>query len=195
MHIIKIFLLAGFILFSSCLFKGSQKYPYGQVIRVTAKDSLVYLTSSLKNNLSQFLKQSNAGINSHLLLTKANIESAKNVSRWLGAQTQKNIYQINLTGLVSNNIAETEKNIDRVFSKAENNNWILFFDEADALFGKRTDIKNSHDKYANVEIAYLLQKIENYKGLVLLPCISDNCLPKAGQQKFIQISGVQNAAN
>ncbi len=195
MHITKIFLLAGMIFFSSCFFKSSQKYPYEQVIKPTAKDSLVYLTPSLKNNLSQFLRQKNAGVNNHLLLTNANKKSANNVSRWLGAQTQKNIYQINLPGLASNYIGETEKNLDRVFSNAEKNNWILFFDEADALFGKRTDIKDAHDKYANIEIAYLLQKIENYKGLVLLPCISDGCLLREEQTKFIQISDLQNSAN
>ncbi len=70
--------------------------------------------------------------------------------------------------MVSKYIGETEKNLTKIFDAAANKNWILFFDEADALFGKRTDIKNSHDKYANQEIAYLLQRIENFSGIVIL---------------------------
>ena len=70
--------------------------------------------------------------------------------------------------LVSKYIGETEKNLSKVFRLAEGKNWILFFDEADALFGKRTGVKDSHDKYANQETAYLLQRIEDYPGLIIL---------------------------
>jgi len=70
--------------------------------------------------------------------------------------------------VVSKYIGETEKNLEKVFSRAEHKNWILFFDEADALFGKRTNISDAHDKYANQEIAYLLQRLEDYNGLVIL---------------------------
>jgi SpoVK/Ycf46/Vps4 family AAA+-type ATPase len=70
--------------------------------------------------------------------------------------------------VISKYIGETEKNLEKVFKKAENKNWVLFFDEADALFGKRTNISDSHDKYANQEIAYLLQRLEDYPGLVIL---------------------------
>jgi len=70
--------------------------------------------------------------------------------------------------VVSKYIGETEKNLSRLFDKAENKNWILFFDEADALFSKRTDVRDAHDKYANQEVAYLLQRIEGYNGLVIL---------------------------
>lgn len=78
------------------------------------------------------------------------------------------VYRIDLSMVVSKYIGETEKNLEKVFRKAENKNWILFFDEADALFGKRTNISDSHDKYANQEIAYLLQRLEDYAGLVIL---------------------------
>lgn len=80
----------------------------------------------------------------------------------------KNVFRIDLSRVVSKYIGETEKNLARLFDKAENKNWILFFDEADALFGKRTDIRDAHDKYANQEVAYLLQRIEGYNGLVIL---------------------------
>jgi len=86
----------------------------------------------------------------------------------LGKYTSKEVFRIDLSRVVSKYIGETEKNLSRLFNKAENKNWILFFDEADALFGKRTDIRDAHDKYANQEVAYLLQRIEGYNGLVIL---------------------------
>ncbi|HQU31014.1 MAG: ATP-binding protein [Planctomycetia bacterium] len=86
----------------------------------------------------------------------------------LGKYTDKDVFRVDLSRVVSKYIGETEKNLSRLFDKAENKDWILFFDEADALFGKRTDIRDAHDKYANQEAAYLLQRIEGYDGLVIL---------------------------
>lgn len=78
------------------------------------------------------------------------------------------LYKIDLSGVVSKYIGETEKNLDRIFSAAENANAILLFDEADALFGKRSEVRDSHDRYANIEISYLLQKMEEYDGITIL---------------------------
>jgi SpoVK/Ycf46/Vps4 family AAA+-type ATPase len=78
------------------------------------------------------------------------------------------IYRIDLSAVVSKYIGETEKNLRRLFDAAEQAGAILFFDEADALFGKRTEVKDSHDRFANQEIDYLLQRIEDHKGLVVL---------------------------
>lgn len=78
------------------------------------------------------------------------------------------LYQIDLSGVVSKYIGETEKNLDAIFTAAENANAILFFDEADALFGKRSEVRDSHDRYANIEISYLLQKMEAYEGVAIL---------------------------
>lgn len=86
----------------------------------------------------------------------------------LGKLANLDVYKVDLSMVVSKYIGETEKNLEKVFSKAEHKNWILFFDEADALFGKRTNISDAHDKYANQEIAYLLQRLEDYNGLVIL---------------------------
>ncbi len=86
----------------------------------------------------------------------------------LGKYTGKDVYRIDLSRVISKYIGETEKNLSHLFDKAVDKNWILFFDEADALFGKRTDIRDAHDKYANQEVAYLLQRIESYDGLVIL---------------------------
>ena len=78
------------------------------------------------------------------------------------------LYRIDLSGVVSKYIGETEKNLQHIFNEAETSNAILFFDEADALFGKRSEVKDAHDRYANIETAYLLQKMEDYAGVVIL---------------------------
>ena len=77
-------------------------------------------------------------------------------------------YKIDLSTVVSKYIGETEKNLNRIFAEAETSNAVLFFDEADALFGKRTEVKDSHDRYANIEVNYLLQKMEEHEGVVIL---------------------------
>ena len=79
-----------------------------------------------------------------------------------------NLYRIDLSAVVSKYIGETEKNLRRLFDAAEDGGAILFFDEADALFGKRSEVKDSHDRYANIEINYLLQRMEGYRGLAIL---------------------------
>jgi SpoVK/Ycf46/Vps4 family AAA+-type ATPase len=78
------------------------------------------------------------------------------------------LYRIDLASVVSKYIGETEKNLRRVFDAAEESGAILLFDEADALFGKRSEIKDSHDRYANIEVSYLLQRMEAYRGLAIL---------------------------
>ena len=78
------------------------------------------------------------------------------------------LLRIDLAQVVSKFIGETEKNLERVFVAAEQSDAILFFDEADALFGKRSDVKDAHDRYANIEISYLLQRMEEYDGLAIL---------------------------
>lgn len=86
----------------------------------------------------------------------------------LGKEFNMPVYRIDLSQIVSKYIGETEKNLEKIFSRAEHKNWILFFDEADALFGKRTATKDSHDRYANQGISYLLQRTENFNGLIIL---------------------------
>lgn len=86
----------------------------------------------------------------------------------LGKYTKKPVYKIDLSMVVSKYIGETEKNLANLFAKAEHKNWILFFDEADALFGKRTNVQDAHDRYANQEVSYLLQRVEGYNGMAIL---------------------------
>lgn len=90
--------------------------------------------------------------------------SAEVVAHELGLD----LYKIDLSAVVSKYIGETEKNLSRIFEEAQHSNAILFFDEADALFGKRSEVKDAHDRYANIEIAYLLQRMEEYEGIVIL---------------------------
>jgi AAA+ superfamily predicted ATPase len=86
----------------------------------------------------------------------------------LAAKLDRSLFRVDLRRVVSKYIGETEKNLDAVFRAAERAGAVLLLDEADALFTKRTDIKNSHDRYENLEIAYLLKRIEKYKGLAVL---------------------------
>jgi hypothetical protein len=86
----------------------------------------------------------------------------------LARALELDLYRIDLAGVVNKYIGETEKNLRRIFAAAEESGAILFFDEADALFGKRTDVRDSHDRYANIEIDYLLQRMEAYTGLAIL---------------------------
>ncbi len=78
------------------------------------------------------------------------------------------LYKIDLSSVVSKYIGETEKNLAKIFAEAESSNAILFFDEADALFGRRSEVRDAHDRYANIEISYLLQRVEEYEGVVIL---------------------------
>jgi SpoVK/Ycf46/Vps4 family AAA+-type ATPase len=91
-------------------------------------------------------------------------QAAEALARTLGCK----LMRVDLSHVASPYIGETEKNLDRLFATAAASGAVLFFDEADALFGKRSDVKDSHDRYANVEVGYLLQKIEAYGGIVLL---------------------------
>jgi SpoVK/Ycf46/Vps4 family AAA+-type ATPase len=86
----------------------------------------------------------------------------------LARELQLDLYRIDLSQVVSKYIGETEKNLNRIFSAADSSNAILLFDEADALFGKRSEVRDSHDRYANIEISYLLQKMEEYEGVSIL---------------------------
>ena len=90
--------------------------------------------------------------------------SASVMARELGLE----LYRVDLSHVVSKYIGETEKNLARLFERAENKDAILFFDEADALFGKRSEVKDAHDRFANLETNYLLQRLEQHRGLAFL---------------------------
>jgi hypothetical protein len=105
----------------------------------------------------------------------------------LGKVTGRDVYRIDLSMVVSKYIGETEKNLEKVFNQAEHKNWILFFDEADALFGKRTNVNDAHDRFANQEVSYLLQRMEDYSGIVILASNFKSNLDDAFTRRFQSI--------
>ena len=102
----------------------------------------------------------------------------------LGKSTNLDVYRVDLSKIVSKYIGETEKNLANIFDQAEFKNWILFFDEADALFGKRTNTTDAKDRYANQEVAYLLQRIESFPGVVILATNLKSNLDEAFARRF-----------
>lgn len=105
----------------------------------------------------------------------------------LGNEFNRPVYRIDLSQVVSKYIGETEQNLEKIFNLAENKEWILLFDEADALFGKRTSTKSSNDRYANQEVSYLLQRVERFNGLVILTSNFKNNIDDAFLRRFNSI--------
>jgi hypothetical protein len=102
----------------------------------------------------------------------------------LGKRSGRDVYRIALATVVSKYIGETEKNLERIFDRAENLDCILFFDEADALFGKRTNVGDAHDRYANQEVSYLLQRVEDFGGVAILASNYRTLIDDAFNRRF-----------
>ncbi|MBD1887664.1 ATP-binding protein [Microcoleus vaginatus] len=107
----------------------------------------------------------------------------------IARELQLDLYKIDLSQIVSKYIGETEKNLDRIFTAAATSNAILLFDEADALFGKRSEVKDARDRYANIEIGYLLQKMEEYEGIAILTTNLGNNMDDAFTRRLSFIIG------
>ncbi len=149
---------------------------HGKLIKINAADSLLTVPGAAKKQLNTILSQKQTtGKPIRLLLTGTDKNSIDNSSRWIAQKMKMELYRVDLSLVVSKYIGETEKNLDKIFESVKDKSLILFFDEADALFGKRTTVKDAHDKYANQEVSYLLQRIEARPGIVLLACNSDDC--------------------
>ena len=115
-----------------------------------------------------FAKKNARGLGISALFAGASGTGKTLAAEVLGNELQLDVYRIDLSSVVSKYIGETEKNLKKIFDAAEGCGAILLFDEADALFGKRSEVKDSHDRYANMEVSYLLQRIESYQGLAIL---------------------------
>ncbi len=102
----------------------------------------------------------------------------------LGKYTGRKVFRVDLSTVVSKYIGETEKNLAALFDRARTREWVLFFDEADALFGKRTNVKDSHDRYANQEVSYLLQRVEEFDGLIILASNLKSNMDQAFLRRF-----------
>jgi len=110
----------------------------------------------------------------------------------LGKYTNRDVFRVDLSMVVSKYIGETEKNLSKLFDKAAHKDWILFFDEADSLFGKRTNVRDAHDKYANQEVSYLLQRIEAHEGLVILASNMKGNIDSSFTRRFNTIIEFEN---
>lgn len=115
-----------------------------------------------------FAARSNRGLGISALFEGTSGTGKTMAAEVLANELRLDLYRIDLSQVVSKYIGETEKNLRRLFDAAESGGAILLFDEADALFGKRSEIKDSHDRYANIEVSYLLQRMESYRGLAIL---------------------------
>jgi hypothetical protein len=115
-----------------------------------------------------FARKSARGLGISALFTGPSGTGKTMAAEVLANELHLDLYRIDLSQVVSKYIGETEKNLRRVFDAAEDGGAILLFDEADALFGKRSEVKDSHDRYANIEVSYLLQRMEAYRGLAIL---------------------------
>jgi SpoVK/Ycf46/Vps4 family AAA+-type ATPase len=115
-----------------------------------------------------FAMRCNRGLGISALFGGASGTGKTMAAEVLADALQLDLYRIDLSAVVSKYIGETEKNLRRVFDAAESSGAVLLFDEADALFGKRSEVKDSHDRYANIEVSYLLQRMESYRGLAIL---------------------------
>ena len=126
-----------------------------------------------------FGRQSSRGLGISALFAGVSGTGKTMAAEVLARELDLDLYRIDLSSIVSKYIGETEKNLARVFDAAEEGGAILLFDEADALFGKRSQIKDSHDRYANVEVSYLLQRMESYSGLAILTTNMRDALDEA----------------
>ena len=173
-------------LHDNCFAQTTTTFSYEKTIKVAAADSLLELPATIKNQLSNVLYAKKKTSNNLLLLTGTDKNLVDRSGRWIAASLQKDIYKINLSVMVSQYIGETEKNLERVFNAAAGSGAVLLFDEADALFGKRTGVRDAHDKYANQEVSYFFNRLVSYKGTVLISCLSD-CISNYEQKKITKI--------
>lgn len=131
-----------------------------------------------------FSKKMNRGLGINALFTGESGTGKTMAAEVIANELRLNLYRIDLSAVVSKYIGETEKNLRRLFDAAEEGGTILFFDEADSLFGKRSEVKDSHDRYANIEVNYLLQRMESYRGLAILATNMKSALDSAFMRRL-----------
>ncbi len=131
-----------------------------------------------------FREQMNRGLGINALFAGESGTGKTMAAEVIANALELDLYRIDLSSVVSKYIGETEKNLRRLFDTAEESGAILFFDEADALFGKRSEVKESHDRFANIEINYLLQRMESYRGLAILATNMKSALDKAFMRRL-----------
>ena len=150
---------------------------YGEIVRIPVNVPIPADVTIKLRSLQGYKPTRGRGKKTSLKLLLNHSDNATNLqlAGYISSEYKMKIYRVDLSKIIGKYIGETEKNIDAVFKKALAANYILLFDEGEALFGKRTEVKDAHDKYANQETAYLLQRIEDHKGIVLLNCNLPQC--------------------
>jgi SpoVK/Ycf46/Vps4 family AAA+-type ATPase len=143
------------------------------VLPAPQKEMLHHIALHVKHRLQVyeawgFAGKSNRGLGISAVFVGPSGTGKTMAAEVIAQELRLDLFRIDLSQVVSKYIGETEKNLKRVFDAAEDGGAILLFDEADALFGKRSEVKDSHDRYANIEISYLLQRMESYRGLAIL---------------------------
>ena len=161
----------------------TQPRPIPGVSRSTL-DHLVLLAKELSALQTIARRVSQRCLSFRFLFTGPNRPGRTLAARVLAHELQLPLYRIDLSIVLSKYIGETEKNLGRVFDAAEDAGAILFFDEADVLFGKRAEVKDTHDRYANLEVACLLQRIEEFDGLTILTTNRKEKLDPAFLRRF-----------
>ncbi len=141
--------------------------PAGQLKQLHGVSARLQFRSVVYRNWG-FGKNAGSGRGLSVLFTGPTGTGKTMAAEVLARDLSLRLFQIDLASVVSKYIGETEANLSMIFREAELSQSLLFFDEADALFGKRTEVKDAHDRYANIEVNYLLQRIEQYQGLVVL---------------------------
>jgi len=177
-----------FIFFCLCFYTAAiaqvdNNTTFARYIKILPTDSLLELKEPVKNQLTKLISIKRP---QRLIFTDADKNVNITNGRWLAARQKQDLYRVNLSSLVSKYIGETEKNLEQVFNKAEEKNWVLFFDEADALFGKRTDTNPTTEKESSGQ-AYFLKRIKEFKGTVIISCSGENCITKTARQNFITV--------
>lgn len=148
------------------------------------KDIVIHVRQRAKVNDEWGFGLSNRGGGIIALFSGASGTGKTMAAEVLSNELRLDLYRADISSIVSKYIGETEKNLRKVFDAAEDGGAILFFDEADALFGKRAEVRDSHDRYANIEINYLLQRIESYRGLAILATNMKNAIDSAFMRRI-----------
>jgi SpoVK/Ycf46/Vps4 family AAA+-type ATPase len=114
--------------------------------------------------------------------------SKQNTARWLAQKINVPIYRIDLSQVVAEYFEETQKNLNLIFEMAKNKNWVLFFDEGDALFGRRTPVKDAHDKYDNETTNYFASQVEKYRASIIISVTASNNINPFIFEKYVRFS-------
>jgi len=161
------------------------KADWNQLVLPPAQSALLHQITdqvAYRNRVYEdwgFREQMNRGLGINALFAGESGTGKTMAAEVIANELKLDLFRIDISAVVSKYIGETEKNLRKLFDAAEDSGAILFFDEADALFGKRSEVKDSHDRYANIEINYLLQRMESYRGLAILATNMKSALDKA----------------